>query len=317
MAAASLHSAPSSSSLQLPVHSFTTAKGASHFYSSQLIIIFWHLWSVSRSCISVCHPPLGFPVCCCSHITDCASGRELLVPKACFHTWLCPKRWEALGALKRQAQITVWPWRAKRHFKFVNASCHHSWATPKAWSELCLGLGEMKFTLRCLKSLSRPTDPSGTAQHAVFAHWVPAGPGALTKGAVHSPAPWHPGPTQHRAAQALQHRGDVQGDPPSVPSAQPKCLGDSWSCAMQPPSVQKWCKMQTPVLMDSPARCLDAWQLQTTQNGEKMETGRPRRGHWVQPSSPRQDQFSPHYSWQAGIERNRETKLWGTGVGKV
>lgn len=60
-----------------------------------------------------------------------------------------------------------------------------------------------QVTLMC------PTNPFGIARHAVFAHCVPAGLGALTKGAGHSPAPWHPGPSQHCSTQALEHRGDV------------------------------------------------------------------------------------------------------------
>lgn len=52
---------------------------------------------------------------------------------------------------------TGWPWKAKCHFKFANASCHHFRARPKPWSEPSLGLRETKVEPRMKSGTSSPS----------------------------------------------------------------------------------------------------------------------------------------------------------------
>lgn len=69
----------------------------------------------------------------------------------------------------------------------------------------------------------------------------------------------------------------------------------------------------TPVCFYSTMIWLDVWQLQTMQDQRKTVWKGPINSI---PSSSRQDQFSPHHSWQTSlkIEKNKETKFQGTGV---
>lgn len=192
-----------------PVQNFATTKATSPFYSSELITHLPRFQLVPRTCISVCPSP-GFPFCCWFHVTASASGRELLVSKRMFSHMALPQTPGSTCIPGKASPDTGWPWKAKCHFKFANASCHHFWARPKPWSEPSPGSGEAKFEiwLKCgASSLSCAPATSEALRSALLAHTVcRQSPGPLAKGAWHRPAPQQP-----RSQEEPGSRGQTRG----------------------------------------------------------------------------------------------------------
>lgn len=135
----------------------TTTKVTPYFHFSELIINVWRFQLVARTCISVWPSSLRFPVSCCFHDADSTSGRALLLLKRMFLHMALPQTPGSTCSPGKASPNTGWPWKAKCHFKFANASCHHFWARPKPWSEPSLGLGETKFKPRMRSGTSSPS----------------------------------------------------------------------------------------------------------------------------------------------------------------
>lgn len=98
-----------------------------------------------------------FPVRCCFHAAIRTSGRALLLLKRMFLHMALPQTPGNTCSPGKASPNTGWPWKAKCHFKFANASCHRFWARQKPWSEPSLGLGETKFKHRIKSGTSSPS----------------------------------------------------------------------------------------------------------------------------------------------------------------
>lgn len=198
---------------------------------------------------------------------------------------------------------TGWPWKAKCHFKFANASCHHFWGQTKALERAVPRVRRDKVRTQDeiwhLKSLLRYPDASCTRLAGTPRHRLPL---ALCA-------------TQRQATPSvfLQLQLGSPAAPCPTSTTVRKTAGAALCLFFSGQKLQPSVDTGLPGLH----RELAGWKTapDCTASKEKRVGKTPWRSFTLVPHPQGKISFSSSFSAGWEIDKNKETKLQGIGAG--